>query len=74
MIMQKVLRELALSKVLIYPDDILMMEKDPQYMFKRLDEVFQRFLSARLTIHSTKCHWAVKRVKFLAHIFNERGI
>jgi hypothetical protein len=43
-------------------------------MFKKLDEVFQRFRGARLRIHPAKCHWAVKRVKFLGHIFDERGI
>jgi hypothetical protein len=62
------------SKVLIYLDDILVMGKDPQDMFQKLDEVFQRFRSARLRIHPAKCHWAVKRVKFLDHVFDERGI
>jgi hypothetical protein len=74
MVMQKVLRGLAPSKVLIYLDDILVMGKDPQDMFQKLDEVFQRFRGARLRIHPAKCHWAVKRVKFLGHIFDERGI
>jgi hypothetical protein len=50
------------------------MGKNPQDMFQKLDEVFQRFRSARLRIHPAKCHWAVKHVKFLGYIFNERGI
>jgi hypothetical protein len=50
------------------------MRKDPQDMFQKLDEAFQRFRNARLRIHPTKCHWAVKHVKFLRHVFDERGI
>jgi hypothetical protein len=74
MVMQKVLRGLALSKVRIYLGDILVMGKDPQDMFQILDEVFQRFRSARLGIYPAKCQWAVKLVKVLDHVFDERGI
>ncbi|HSN22734.1 MAG TPA: reverse transcriptase family protein, partial [Methylomicrobium sp.] len=74
MLMQKVLRGLSPAKCLIYLDDILVMGKSPTEMFNRLDEVFQRFRESRLRIHPAKCHWAVKRVKFLGHIFDERGI
>jgi Reverse transcriptase (RNA-dependent DNA polymerase)/RNase H-like domain found in reverse transcriptase len=74
MVMQKVLRELTSTAVLIYLDDILVMGKTPTDMFQKLDEVFQRFRSANLRIHPAKCHWAVSKVKFLGHVFDERGI
>jgi hypothetical protein len=72
--MQKVLRGLTMSKVLIYLDDILVMEKDPADIFQKLEEVFDRFRENQLRIHPAKCHWAVKRVKFLGHLFDDRGI
>jgi hypothetical protein len=71
MLMQRVLKGL---KVLIYLDDILVMGKDPADMFQKLDEVFERFRENQLRIHPAKCHWAVKRVKFLGHVFHDRGI
>jgi hypothetical protein len=74
MLMQKVLRGLTPSKVLIYLDNILVMGKDPADMFQKLEEVFERFRENQLRIHPAKCHWAVKRVKFLGHIFDDRGI
>jgi hypothetical protein len=39
-----------------------------------MDEVFARFRAANLRIHPAKCHWAVNRVKFLVHVFDDRGI
>jgi hypothetical protein len=52
----------------------LVMGKDPADMFQKLDEVFERFRENQLRIHPAKCHWAVKRVKFLGHVFHDRGI
>jgi hypothetical protein len=62
------------SKVLIYLDDILVMGKDPADMFQKLEEVFDRFRENQLRIHPAKFHWAVKRVKFLGRLFDDRGI
>jgi hypothetical protein len=74
MVMQKVMRGLTPSAVLIYLDDILVMGKDAKDLMSKFDQTFRRFRAARLRIHPAKCHWAVSRVKFLGHIFDERGI
>jgi RNase H-like domain found in reverse transcriptase len=72
--MQKVMRGLTPSAVLIYLDDILVMGMDAKDLTSKLDQTFRRFRAARLRIHPAKRHWAVSRVKFLGHIFDERGI
>ena len=43
-------------------------------MTSKLDLVFQRFRAVNLRLHPVKCHWSVNKVKFLAHVFDERGI
>jgi hypothetical protein len=74
MLMQKVLKCLAPSKVLIYLSDILAIGRDPTDIFQKLEEVFDRFQENQLRVHPAECHWAVKRVKFLGHNFDDRGI
>src|SRR5271157_3268181 len=72
--MQKVLRGLTPSSVLVYLDDILVLGKTPDDMINKLELVFQRFHAANLRLHPGKCHWSVDRVKFLGHVFDGRGI
>ena len=73
-VMQKVLRGLTSSAVLVYLDDILILGKNPDDMLLKTDLVFQCFRAARLRLHPAKCHWSVNKVKFLGHIFDENGI
>lgn len=42
-------------------------------MLQKLDE-FKLFTEAQLRIHPTKFHFVVNRVKFLEHVFDQRGI
>src|SRR5271157_3273925 len=72
--MQKVLRGLTPSSVLVYLDDILVLGKTPDDMINKLDMVFHRFRAANLRLHPAKCHWCVDRVKFLGHVFDKNGI
>ena len=73
-VMQKVLRGLTPSSVLVYLDDILVLGKTPDDMINKLELVFQRFRAANLRLHPGKCHWSVDRVKFLGHVFDGKGI
>jgi hypothetical protein len=59
---------------LAFIDDVLVMAKDAADMFVKLQQVFNRFRAARLRIHSEKCRFAVKRLKFLGHIFESNTI
>ena len=72
--MQKVLRGLTPSAVLVHLDDILVLGKSPDDMPKKLEQLFQRFRASNLRLHPAKCHWSVNRVKFLGHVFDGGGI
>jgi hypothetical protein len=72
--MQKVLRGLTPSSLLVYLDDILVLGKTPDDMIYKLNQMFQRFRAANLRLHPAKCHWSVDRVKFLEHVFDGKGI
>jgi len=73
-IMSRVLQNLTPNVALIYLDDVLVLGKSAPNMLDRLQQVFDRFRSANLRMHPSKCHWAVARVHFLGHVLDERGI
>lgn len=72
--MHKVMKGLSPSSILIYLDDCLIMGKNHGDMLDKLQKVFDKLRSAKLRIHPSKCHWSVNKVKFLGHIFDEKGI
>jgi hypothetical protein len=59
---------------LAFIDDVLVMTKDATDMFVKLLQVLNRFRVARLRIHSEKCRFAVKRIKFLGHLFESNTL
>ena len=74
MLMQKVLRGLTPSTVLIYLDDILCFGRDPKDMIRKLGQVFDRLRQAGLRMHPGKCSFGVQRVEFLGHVFDSEGV
>ena len=74
MVMQKVLKGLSPSQVIIYLDDVMVMGNGAEQMLERLEAVFDRFRTAGLRMHPSKCHWAQERIKFLGHYFDKNGI
>ena len=72
-LMQQVFRGMTYSSVLIYIDDVLCFGHSADDMFEKLQQVFNRFRCANLRIHGAKSHFAVRRVKFLGHFFDEKG-
>ena len=73
-VMQKVLRGLTPSSVIVYMDDCFVLANSPAQMIERLAAVFQRFRESSLRMQPSKCHWAQERIKFLGHYFDRNGI
>ena len=71
-VMVRILRGLTPNVALIYLDDVLVLGKSASDMLARLQQVFDRFRSANLRIHPSKCHWSVEKVHFWA-IFSTRA-
>lgn len=71
--MERVLAGLKPSVCLVYLDDVLVLTADEKQMCQKLDEVFQRFRESNLRVNGRKCHFGLKKIRFLAHILtNER--
>ena len=73
-LMASVLRGLNWRSVLVYIDDILLFSNTFQEHLVHLDQVFNRLREANLKLQPTKCHFAVKQLKFLGHIISRKGI
>lgn len=73
-LMSNVLRGLNWKSVLVYVDDILIFSKSFDEHLKHLGQVFDRLKEANLKLQPAKCHFAVKKLKFLGHIISKNGI
>ena len=73
-LMSGVLRELSFKSVLVYIDDVLIYSRDFDSHLKDLSLVFQRLRQAGLTLEPSKCHFAVKQLKFLGHVISKNGV
>ena len=71
--MNDVLRDLINKTCIVYIDDIV-WSKDFQTHLLHLQQTFDRFEKANLTLKASKCQFAVKRVKYLAHILSSTGV
>ena len=60
--------------VTTYLDDVLIHSSTIQEHKQYLKTVFERFNSAGLTLHGSKCNIGVREVKYLGHIFSEKGM
>ena len=73
-LMSGVLRELSFKSVLVYIDDVLIYSRDFDSHLKDLSLVFQKLRQAGLTLEPSKCHFAVKQLKFLGHVISKNGV
>ncbi|KAK3100025.1 hypothetical protein FSP39_013636 [Pinctada imbricata] len=73
-LMSGVLRELNFKSVLVYIDDVLIYSKDYDSHLKDLSMVFKKLKEAGLTLEPSKCHFAVRQLKFLGHIISKNGV
>lgn len=62
--MSNVLRGLNWKSVLVYIDDILIFSHNFDEHLSHLAQVFSRLNEANLRLHPSKCHFAVKQLKF----------
>lgn len=72
-LMSNVLRGLNWKSVLVYVDDILIFSRSFDEHLQHLAQVFDRLKNANLKLQPTKCHFAVKEVKFLGHVISKKG-
>ena len=72
--MSLVLKGLNWKFVLCYIDDILIFSSNFQEQITHLNEVFQRFREANVTLKPNKCNFCVDKVMFLGHTITEKGV
>ena len=73
-LMERVLKGLQWQTLLLYLDDIIVFSKDFDSHLSRLEEVFQRFRSARLKLKPGKCKLFQREVNYLGHIVSQSGV
>lgn len=64
----------GLPGVIVYIDDILVYGSNEKEHNQRLESVFKRAQEINLKFNKSKCQFGVKEVKYLGHIFNEKGV
>ena len=67
-----VLRDINWKYVLCYIDDILIFSKTFEEHLEHIEEVLSRLRQANLKLHPSKCHFALKELKFLGHIITRQ--
>ena len=71
-LMDSICRDLPF--VTTYLDDVLIHSSTIQEHEQHLKTIFERFKSAGLTLRGGKCNIGVKEVKYLGHVFSEKGM
>ena len=71
-LMNTIFRDLPF--VTTYLDDVLIHSPTTQEHEQHLKIVFERFESARLTLRGSKCNIGVQEVKYLGHVFSQKGM
>ena len=72
--MATVLRDLNWKQVLIYVDDVLVMSSTFDEHLDHLQQVFNRFRIANLTLKPSKCQFAAKEIVYLGYVITKEGI
>ncbi|CAC5381561.1 Retrovirus-related Pol polyprotein from transposon 297,Retrovirus-related Pol polyprotein from transposon 17.6 [Mytilus coruscus] len=70
-IMEAVLRGLNWKSSLVYLDDVIVFSRTFQDHLLHLQQVFERLRSAELKLHTTKCNFAKREIRYLV---NSEGI
>ena len=63
----------GISNIIIYQDDILVMNNNDCEHAKTLSSVLGALQAAGLKVNSNKCEFFVNRVQYLGHIFDKDG-
>ena len=73
-LMERVLGSMNFLKLLVYLDDILVFSKEFSTHLSRLQETFEKLISANLKLKPAKCSFAHSQTKFLGFIISRRGM
>ena len=73
-LMNKVYKGIAYKYVVVYLDDTNVFSRTFDDHIKHLREVFTRIREAGLKLNIEKCNFWMKRLPFLGHIIEEKGI
>ena len=57
-----------------YLDDIILFRKTPQEHFSHIRMVFEKLISANLSMKKSKCSFFSKEIQYLGHILSATGI
>ncbi|KAL7631583.1 UNVERIFIED_CONTAM: hypothetical protein RMT77_018115 [Armadillidium vulgare] len=72
--MQEILKEFSRNKVIIYIDDLLMMDSDFDSHLKLMKKVLGTLERAGIKIKPMKCQWFKPEVRFLDHVVSRKGL
>src|SRR6201990_1038991 len=72
--MQEILKEFSRNKVIIYIDDLLMMDSDFDSHLKLMKKVLGTLERAGIKINPMKCQWFKPEVRFLGHVVSSKGL
>lgn len=72
--MQEVLQDFNWKNVMIYIDDVLIMEKTFERHLALVEKVLDTFLNHRIKIKASKCCWFQNEVPFLDHVVCRTGM
>ena len=73
--MQQILKKFPSSKVIIFIDDILLVEDESfEKHLELVEEVLHTLQEAGIKLNPEKCEFFVPEVKFLGHVINQFGI
>ena len=73
-LMQEILKKFSRKKVIIYIDDILIMEDNLEDHLKLVEEVLRTLIENGIKVKPGKCHWVMEKVQYLGHIIGREGI
>ena len=73
-LMECVLAGLVGEQCLIYLDDIIVFSSTFKEHLLRLSGVFQSLSNAGLQLKPSKCHFALKEIRYLGNVVSQAGI
>lgn len=73
-LMESVLCGLTMKTCLVYIDDIVVFAETKEELYRRLQEVFNRLVSANLTLKPKKCSFFQDHVDFLGFSVSSEGV
>ena len=73
-LINEVFRGILGNGVFAYLDDLIVVSRDMETHFQRLNDVFARLAHAGLKVKLTKCNFLRKRITFLGHVVDANGL